>query len=183
MAVLSGFTRSPKFTPCNSFTSGHSSRCELQKIRSHRSLVQLVQITCVNPQAYRHSSRSTSILLVSCGCPCLPCLPAGLPCLGLRLGGWPCFCCLAFWHGLRWQSKILPSAPALLRRRLLPCWLACLPCGLSCLLLAFCAACLAAAWLAAFRALLAALSALGWLACLHTAAALLLPLLACLAGL
>lgn len=147
MAVLSGFTRSPKFTPCNSFTSRYSSRCKLQKIRSHRSLVQIVQITCVNPQAHRHSSRSTSILLVSCGCPCLPCLPAGLPCLGLRLGGWPCFCCLAFGHGLRWQSKKLPLR--------LPC------CGGG--------FCLAGwlAFLAAFRAfcwpfVLPALLLLGW---------------------
>jgi len=103
MAVLSGFTRSPKPTPCNSFASGYSSRCKLQKIRSRRSLVQLVQITCVSLQAYRHSSRSTSILsyrAAALACPaCLLACPALACTLAAGLAS-----ALAFVHGLRWQS-------------------------------------------------------------------------------
>lgn len=160
--------------------SRHSSRCKLQKIRSHRSLVQLVQFACVNPQAFRHSSRSTSILSYRAAALACPACLLAFPALACALAAGLASAALAYEYGLRWQSYFTALAPALLRRRLLPCWLACLPCGLSCLLLAFRAACLAAAWLAAFRALLAAFLALGgWLASIR-AAALLLPLLACL---
>ena len=150
MAVLSGFTRSPKPTPCNSFTSGHSSRCKLQKIRSRRSLVQLVQITCVSLQAYRHSSRSTSILSYRAAALACPACLLACPALACALAAGLASAALAYKYGLRWQScfTALCACPAgggfglaglpALRPSVLPAGLSCcLPCcclagGLSC---------------------------------------------------